>query len=134
MPQPEPAAPVAVQIGAGKIGRGLMGELFFASGYRTVFVDIDRPLVKALQGASSYEVHHVTNASDKPVHVAGFSALDAADIEAVAEAIAGAALVCTAVGARNLPDVAPSIARGLAVRIRRGAAAPLNIIACENLV
>jgi mannitol-1-phosphate 5-dehydrogenase len=130
----EPAAPVAVQIGAGKIGRGLMGELFFASGYQTVFVDIDRPLVEALRARGSYDVHHVANEGSTPAHVANFSALDANNIETVAEAIAGAALVCTAVGARNLPDVAPSIARGLAVRLRRGAAAPLNIIACENLV
>ena len=129
-----PIAPLAVQFGAGKIGRGLMGELFFASGYRTVFVDIDRPLVKALRAVSSYEVHHVTSVSDKPVHVAGFSALDAADSETVAEAIVDAGLVCTAVGARNLPDVAPSIARGLTLRIRRGVVEPLNVIVCENLM
>jgi len=124
--------PVAVQIGAGKIGRGLMGELFFASGYRTIFVDINRPLVEALRARTSYEVHHVTNSGDRPVRVAGFSALHADDAEAVAEAVAGATLVCTAVGARNLPDVAPSIARGLARRIRRGVAAPLA--ASRNLV
>ena len=97
MDAPTSSPPAAIQFGAGKIGRGLMGELFFASGYRTVFVDIDRPLVKALQRVSSYEVHHVTNAGDKPVHVAGFSALDAADVEAVAEAIVDARIVCTAV-------------------------------------
>jgi len=134
MDAPTSSPPAAIQFGAGKIGRGLMGELFFASGYRTVFVDIDRPLVKALQRVSSYEVHHVTNAGDKPVHVAGFSALDAADVEAVAEAIVDARIVCTAVGAHNLPDVAPSIARGLALRVRRGVVEPLNIIACENLM
>lgn len=127
-------AHVAVQFGAGNIGRGFMGELFCASGYRTVFVDVDRDLVEAMRTRGAYEVHHVTTESDTPVRVSGVSALDARDGEAVARAVAGASIVCTAVGVRALAAVVPALAQGLVQRLREGPAGPLNIITCENLI
>ena len=134
MPGPRNTAPVAVQFGAGNIGRGFVGELFHLSGYRIVFVDVDRALVDAMNARGRYEVHHVTNAGDEPVAIAGVSALSAAEAEAVIEAVADATLACTAVGVRALRAVAPVLARGIARRMRSAAAAPLNIVTCENLV
>ena len=126
--------PVAVQFGAGNIGRGFMGELFAASGYRTTFVDVDRAIVEAAQARGSYEVHHVSAAGDQVVRIDGVSAIDAHDAASVAEAVAGAAIACTAVGVRALQAVAPALAAGLARRLARADAAPLNVITCENLV
>ena len=131
---PDTAKPVAVQFGAGNIGRGFMGELFSAAGYRTVFVDVDRTVVDALSARGSYEVHHITNAGDEAVAVTDVTALHAGCIDAVAEAVAGASLVCTAVGVRALKAVAPALARGIARRMLRPGAEPLNVITCENLV
>jgi mannitol-1-phosphate 5-dehydrogenase len=129
-----PQTPLAVQFGAGNIGRGFMGELFHASGYRTVFVDVDRAVVDALQARGSYEVHHVTTESDTPVRISGVSALDARDTDAVARAVAGASVVCTAVGVRTLAAVTPALAQGILLRTRQVETAPLNVITCENLV
>jgi mannitol-1-phosphate 5-dehydrogenase len=129
-----PQTPLAVQFGAGNIGRGFMGELFHASGYRTVFVDVDRAVVDALQARGSYEVHHVTTESDTPVRISGVSALDARDTDAVARAVAGASVVCTAVGVRTLAAVTPALAQGILLRTRQAEMAPLNVITCENFV
>ena len=132
---PAPAAqPVAVQIGAGKIGRGFLGELLHAAGYHVVFVDIDRRRVDAINQRGAYSVHHVTTTSDESVVIDDISALDARDLPAVAEAIAGASLVSTAVGVRNLKNVAPALAAGLARRLARPGSDPLSIIPCENLM
>jgi len=38
----------ALMYGAGNIGRGFIGPLMAQSGYKVVFVDINRPLVDAL--------------------------------------------------------------------------------------
>ena len=133
MPPQTTPRPVAVQIGAGNIGRGFMGELFSAGGYRTVFADVDRAVVEALNARGGYEIHHVTNDGDHVVAVRDASAIDARDTEAVTEAIAGAHLVCTAVGVRVLEAVAPALAQGIARRLARGGD-PLNVITCENLV
>jgi len=127
-------APLAVQFGAGNIGRGFMGELFCASGYRTVFVDVDRDLVEAMRTRGAYDVHHVTTDGDTPVRVSGVSALGARAVKTVARAVAGASVVCTAVGVRALAAVAPALAQGILLRAREAAAAPLNVITCENLV
>jgi mannitol-1-phosphate 5-dehydrogenase len=128
------AKPVAVQFGAGNIGRGFMGELFWAGGYRTVFVDVDRPLIDALRSRGAYEIHHITNEGDQAVTIAGVSGIDAHDAGAVAEAVAGASLVCTAVGVRALQAVTPAIAEGMARRLLYPGTLPLNVITCENLL
>jgi mannitol-1-phosphate 5-dehydrogenase len=48
--------------------------------------------------------------------------------------VAGASVVCTAVGVRVLAAVAPALAQGILLRLGREAAEPLNVITCENLV
>jgi len=128
------SAPLAVQFGAGHIGRGFMGELFSQSGYRTVFIEVDGTIVEAMNRRGSYEIHHITSASDEPITITGVRAISASQADAAARAVAGASLACTAVGVRVLRAVAPTLARGIALRIASGSAAPLNVITCENLV
>ncbi|HXV97548.1 MAG TPA: hypothetical protein VEC93_03930, partial [Anaerolineae bacterium] len=60
--------------------------------------------------------------------VEGFRAVSTAESDRVAEEIAGADLVVTAVGAGNLPQIAPLIAAGLGQRRM-----PANVLAFENL-
>ena len=134
MPSESMPERVAIQFGAGNIGRGFMAELFDRSGYRTVFVDVDPQLVEALNRRGAYPVHHITNEGDEPVTVRHVSAIDGRDAGAVTDAVAEADLVCTAVGVRVLPALAPAIAGGIARRFARGDASPLNVITCENLV
>ncbi len=128
------ALPIAVQFGAGNIGRGFMGELFSRSGYHTRFVEVDPVLVAALRRRAAYEVHHITNEGDEPVRVENVSAIGARDREAVAEAVAGADLACTAVGVRALEAVAPALAAGVERRLGQPDPRPLTVITCENLV
>jgi len=130
---PTHTQPIAVQIGAGNIGRGFMGELFAAAGYRLIFVDVDEGIVEALASRRAYQVHHISNDGDETVSIEGAGAIHGRDTAAVAETLADAALACTAVGVRALGAVAPALAAGLARRLSRGGE-PLNIITCENLV
>ena len=124
----------AVVFGAGAAGRGLVGLLFARAGYRMVFVDIKDDLVERLRGAGSYRVllHRLAGGREEQT-VKGFRVLHGGERHAVAQEIAGADFVMTAVFAQNLPDVAQTIA--LAVRRCREASRtrPLNVIACENM-
>ena len=129
-----PTQPIAVQFGAGNIGRGFMGELFWRSGYHTLFVEIDGAVVEALNRRGRYTIHHVTNAGDEAVTVENVSALDGRRAEAVAQAVAEADLACTAVGVRALEAIAPALAAGILRRIAAGNERPLTTITCENLV
>lgn len=131
-----PDLPTTVIFGAGSVGRGFLGQLFHESGYRIVFVDVDQPLIKALNRRGCYTlrlaaIHHTQELTIGPV-----CALNINDSQQVAEAVAGASLMATAVGARALSAVALPIAAGLARRWQTTGPlrdTPLNIILCENL-
>lgn len=123
----------AVIFGAGNVGRGFLGQLFSESGYHVTFVDVDEPLIMALNEHHAYSIRLVENERVNEVHVAPVNAIHSRQKEEVARALAGASLAATSVGARVLPAVAPLAAAGLHQRFQAGVVDPLNIIICENL-
>src|SRR5690606_35883394 len=122
----------AVHFGAGNIGRGFVGLLLHQGGYELVFSDVAAPLVDAINAADGYTVHEVGEGGSDTV-VTGFRAINSAEDPAglIAE-IADADAVTTAVGPTVLRFVAGPILDGL--RHRDAAAAPLQIMACENAI
>jgi mannitol-1-phosphate 5-dehydrogenase len=124
---------LAVHFGAGNIGRGFIGQLLHESGYDIVFVDVRDDVVAALKTEGRYEVI-LADENESHIPVDRVTALHSArDAEEVTERLAEADLVTTAVGPSVLPVIAPAIAQGLLERVRVGGA-PVNVIACENMV
>lgn len=119
--------------GAGNIGRGFIGALFSQAGYRVSFVDVSKPVVRALQEDGRYPVRYVANEGCEDVWIENVTAIDGNDAAAVSDTIAECDIMATAVGARILKFVAPNIAAGLRKRWAAGKGA-LNIIICENLM
>ena len=119
--------------GAGNVGRGFLGQLFSESGHEVVFVDIDEPLIAAINAQRAYTIRLVDNEYTEEVRVGPVSGLLSQDGRRVAEALTEATLAATAVGARALPHIAPLVAEGIALRARQSVDVPLNIIVCENL-
>ncbi|MBM4031745.1 MAG: mannitol-1-phosphate 5-dehydrogenase [Planctomycetes bacterium] len=122
----------AVHFGAGNIGRGFLGQLYWQSGWETVFVDVLDAVVAALNARGAYTLQ-IVDAECRALTIDHVRAIHGRDAEAVAEAIAACGLVSTAVGVRALPLVVPSLAAGLALRAERSAE-PLNVVVCENLL
>jgi len=120
----------AVQFGAGNIGRGFLGQLFYESGYRTVFVDVVEPVVNAINEKKRYTVRIVGEES-RDIEVSNIDAVLSSDDRAVMEAVVQADILSTAVGLAHLPDVARALAPGLEQRIRKGLP-PVDILLCEN--
>lgn len=123
----------AVQFGAGNIGRGFLGQLFYESDYFTTFVDVVEPLVRGLHERGGYPIR-VLDEQTYMVEIRNVDAVPAHDVARVADALADADLAATAVGVPVLPKVAPLVAAGLERRFARTDAPPLNIIVCENLL
>lgn len=122
----------AVHFGAGNIGRGFVGLLLREGGYEVVFSDVADALVDALNAVDSYTVHEAGPGGTDHT-VTGFRAVNSrTDPAAVAEEVASADVVTTAVGPTVLKFVAPSIVAGLA--LRSPSAAPLQVMACENAI
>lgn len=119
--------------GAGSIGRGLMGQLFTASGYAVTFVDIDGPLIEAFNERGSYALTLVDSTGERIVQVHPVRGVLSGNAEAVVGELERASLAATAVGARALPAIAPLVAGGVVRRMAAGLEAPLNILVCENM-
>jgi len=119
--------------GGGNIGRGYIGTLFSASGYETVFVDVVDAVVNTLNQEHKYPVRILSNDGHKDIEVTNVSAVDGKDADAVAETIASADILATAVGVNVLKFIVPNIAEGIRRRMNRNGG-PLDIIICENLM
>ncbi|HEY3341828.1 MAG TPA: 2-dehydropantoate 2-reductase N-terminal domain-containing protein, partial [Anaerolineae bacterium] len=117
----------AVIFGAGNIGRGFIGQLYSESGYRVTFVDVDQPLLDAINRRGQYNIRLVTNDRTEEVSVGPARAINANDTEAVAEIVSQAEIGATAVGANVLKFVAPNIAKGIVRRAQTGNTAPLHL-------
>ncbi|HCG8758297.1 mannitol-1-phosphate 5-dehydrogenase [Vibrio parahaemolyticus] len=122
----------AVHFGAGNIGRGFIGKLLADAEVEVTFADVDVPLVDQLSHKQEYKVKVVGTECqiDTVTHV---TAVNSAS-EDVIDRIVKTDLVTTAVGPNVLDIIAKTIAKGIAKRFKAGNDAPLNIIACENMV
>ncbi|MBQ9070132.1 MAG: hypothetical protein IJY23_02115 [Clostridia bacterium] len=118
-----------VIFGAGKIARGFIGHLLYISGIPCTYVEKFASLTALINERGSYFVNILGN-PEESCTVTGAKALNFAEEEAVAKAIAEADAVFTAVGGKNLPEISPLIAMGIKEKAKTGG--KLNIVTCEN--
>ena len=123
-----------VHFGAGNIGRGFLGQLYFESGFETVFVDIDPQIVELLNKFHEYPLKIVDDISSKEIIVKNVRAVNGINPDKVADEIFDAHLISTAVGISSLSNIAGSIAQGLLKRWENLNFNPINIIICENML
>jgi len=124
---------IAVQFGAGNIGRGLMGQLCWRAGFETVFVNTHAAVVERLNRQGSYPIRILDAYSQSvcELSIDRFRALATGQVDEIADAIAQACIVTTAVGVAKLQSVSPLLARGIRRRFERQAG-PLDVYLCEN--
>ena len=118
-----------VIFGAGKIARGFIGHLLFLSDIPFTFVEKFDSLTDLINERGSYYVNILGN-PEESCRVTGARALKFSEEEKVAAAIAKADAVFTAVGGKNLLEIAPLIAKGIKAKAKLGGR--LNVVTCEN--
>ena len=125
---------IAVQFGAGNIGRGFMGQLFREAGYHTCFVEYNPSLVALLNARKQYPLRLLDAYSKQEIdlNIEHFEALTTKEHRKIAEVIAKADAIGTAVGVKSLEHIAPLLAEGIAWR-RQHNPSPLDIYLCENI-
>lgn len=121
--------PVALVIGAGRIGRGFIAHLLHESGWDLVFADASESLVEGLGRQGSYKIH-ILGGEASSATIAGFGVchIDSPEFD---RHWAAADLVFTAVGGRNLDPLADRLAKAFAT-VGAGHGATKNIVTCEN--
>ena len=121
----------AVMYGAGNIGRGFIGQLLSKAGYEVCFIDVNEAVVNELNRRGEYPVRVLLSDGFREETVTNVRAVNGRDESAVAEEIAAADVMATAVGVNILPFIAQPLAAGLSRRFEQGGR-PLDIIICEN--
>ena len=122
-----------IMYGAGNIGRGFIGQLFSNAGYQVGFIDVNKEIISRLNQDKEYPVNVVTSKGNEEQIVKNVYGIDGTDAELVANEIASADMMATAVGVNILKFIAKPLALGLKKRFENNA--PLfNIIICENLI
>jgi len=123
----------AVMYGAGNIGRGFIAQLFNLSGYETVFVDVNKDVVRMLNEDGKYPLFITDKGDYIKTEVDRVRCADGTDIALVAEEISTSDIMATAVGEYVLKFIAKPIAEGVRARMKKGNG-PLDIIVCENKI
>lgn len=122
----------AIQFGAGNIGRGFIGSLLYKAGYHVVFADVNTEIINKINSDKKYTIH-VMDTICSEEEISNISGVISTSDEIYKE-IVEAEIITTAVGPVVLPRIAPTIAKGIALRKEKGIKTYLNIIACENAI
>ncbi len=124
----------ALMYGAGNIGRGFIGQLFHMSGYEISYIDVNMAVIDKLNADGQYPIYITEGESYREYLVTGVHGVNGRDNEAIAEAMAEADIMATAVGVNILKFIAAPFAGGVRRRMEKGIEAPLNVIICENMI
>jgi mannitol-1-phosphate 5-dehydrogenase len=124
---------IAIQFGAGNIGRGFIGDLLKRSGYKIIFVEVNKELVEMLNEKGYYLLKLFTkDGKIKDLVIDNYLAVSLDKRDMILKFISQANIIFTAVGVKNLSNISNIIAEGLRLRFKENPL-PLNIFLCENL-
>ena len=123
---------LAIQFGAGAIGRGLLGKVLHDSDYHVLFVDVYQPIVDRINedGYFSIELSDHDFESQKIDNVSALCSTNDSDLEKIYEKITQAEIITTSVRVENLDSTSKIIAKGLERKYPDDK--KVNIMAFEN--
>ena len=123
----------AVQFGAGNIGRGFMGQLFWEADHRTIFIDENKEIVKLINARKKYLLKLLDAYEKKEIDliIDNIESIEANDKKGISNSISRADIIGTAVGIKAIKIVAPYIAAGIKVRMKKNPK-PIDVYLCEN--
>jgi mannitol-1-phosphate 5-dehydrogenase len=135
MPEPSDRPPLRLLIlGAGRVGRGFIAELFQEAGYAICFADLEVELVRVLNERKRYRVLKAAEGdSTEEFLVEGFEAIAAADGSALARRVTEASVIAVAVYPQALERAADLLAPALQARAGARPGLPVDVLMCANL-
>lgn len=121
--------------GAGKIGRGFVGEIFHDAGYHLTFVDNNQTFVENLCRQKEYTVYLYKSEHERSKRIiSGYDALHIDETEAIHQALLKTSVMAVSLFPSAFEDFAKKIAAHIEYREKQKDAPPLNIIICANIL
>ena len=124
-----------VLIGAGKIGRGYMADIFNRAGYKLTFLEYSEELVKKLNAQGSYTVFMSRKQEGDIINfqIGGYTAYcTETEREACLQAIAQTNYVTVHVYPGACESIGHLIGDAVKLRMEQGNTEPLDILTCVN--
>jgi len=120
--------------GAGRIGRGFIGDLFYNNNYAITLIDEAKPLVDALKENRSYRVVRAISADQiETIDIGEYEALHTQEKDAIQQAFNAASISALAVYPKDFEAVAKRLQKHLITR-KDVNSSPMNILLCTNLM
>ena len=122
-------------IGAGKIGRGFLADLFSDAGYHLVFINGSTNTVDKLREAGRYTIYTTEDSKARKKVITGFEAYSSQrDFEDVVKRLSEIDLMCVALYPDAYDSVADQLVGAIRRRIALGVTEPMNVLFFVNLV
>jgi mannitol-1-phosphate 5-dehydrogenase len=118
-------------IGAGNIGRGVIGGLFFESGYHLYIYDIMAERMEKLKEQGSYLVERIGADQKRRIVVDDFEVLDCSTTEDLIEHMKTVDLIACCVYEGAFSSICENLKEAIEYRAKNDAE-PLNILLCVN--
>ncbi len=121
--------------GAGRIGRGFVGDIFASAGYHLVFVDQAKSLVEKLNQRESYTVVKAINEKNISFSkIENFKAFHTSQKQEIQKIINKIDTIAIATFPKNFGSVARTLQPLIINRKQTNPDNPINILICTNLV
>lgn len=122
-------------IGAGKIGRGYLADLFEEAGYHLVFINGSPATADKLSAAGQYTLFITDDKGTREKIIKGYEAYSSErDFDAVVKRLSEVELICVALYPGAYPSVADQLAAAIALRVEGGSRDPMNVFFFVNKV
>ncbi len=119
--------------GAGRIGRGFIGDIFYHNGFGITFIDKIQSLADQLNYDGSYRVVHALSSENiLTVDIRNYTALHISENEAIQKVLINSSISAVAVFPKNFHEVARQLQTQLLSRLKFNSS-PMNILLCTNL-
>jgi len=121
--------------GAGRIGRGFIGDLFTSAGYQIAFIDEAQSLVDGLNQNKKYMVvRAVSKDQIEYIDIKDYSIFHTSQVNEIQESINSASIMAIGVFPQNFEAVAKQLQKHLKARRLEGIKTPFDILLCTNLI
>lgn len=110
-----------VIIGAGRSGRGMLGELYARTNFKIIFADKDKDLIKCMQEQKYYTVGMTNLETNEKVNkkITGFSCIDISEKEEYYRLLNEADIISTAILPKDFDAVIEDLANAIKIRYQK---------------
>lgn len=121
-----------LHFGAGNIGRGFFGQLYYESGYHTIFVDVVDWIIDTLNIAREYPLWLVAENIEK-ITIKNVSGIKFNNLQEIIDISSRVSLISFSVGVNNVKGIIPVLKKIIENKSLASPESYLNIIIGENM-